>query len=330
MTARAVVLGGGGFIGSHLVERLKREGIWVRSVDLRRPEYSDSPADDFVVGDLRDPRFCENVLDEPFDEVFQLAADMGGAGYIFTGDNDAAVMHNSALVNLNVAKRAVEAGCGRLFYSSSACIYPEHDQLDVNDFTCREDSAYPAAPDSEYGWEKLFGERMYAAFERCEGLQVHVARYHNIYGPNGAWDGGREKAPAALCRKVAEAEGGGAIEVWGDGSQTRSFLYVDDCVDATLRFVRSDFVGPVNIGSEEMVTINGLAEKVIKASGKRVSVRNVEGPVGVRARSSDNRLIEERLDWRPSWSLDDGIQVTYAWIAAQVAGEGTPNRDTSA
>jgi GDP-D-mannose 3',5'-epimerase len=315
----ALVCGGGGFIGSHLVKRLKNEGFWVRAVDLKFPEFAETAADDFVVADLRDPVECRRIVDRPFTEIYQLAADMGGAGYIFTGEHDADIMHNSATINLNMLDACVRRNSKRIFYSSSACMYPEHNQLDPNAPVTRESSAYPANPDSEYGWEKLFSERLYLAFGRNHDIQVRIARYHNIFGPEGTWAGGREKAPAALCRKVAEARDGGKIEIWGDGKQTRSFLYVDECVEGTLRLMRSDFSGPVNIGSDEMVTINDLAGMVIEIAGKRITVEHVPGPLGVRGRNSDNTLIKEKLDWAPSQSLMSGLARTYPWIADQVA-----------
>jgi len=319
---KALVLGAGGFIGSHLVKRLKTEGFWVRGVDLKRPEFSDTAADDFVVGDLREQAVCRQVLDQPFDQVYQLAADMGGAGYIFTGENDADVMHNSAIINLHIVELCKQHGVGRVFYSSSACMYPEHNQMDPDNPKCNEDSAYPANPDSEYGWEKLFSERLYLAYARNHGLKVRVARFHNIFGPEGTWFGGKEKAPAALCRKVAQCEEGGQIEVWGDGLQTRSFLYIDECVEAVRRLVESDFEGPVNIGSEEMISINNLAKLIIGISGKAVSVHNIPGPTGVRGRNSDNALIKEKLQWEPGMPLQQGIEKTYAWISEQVAKTG--------
>jgi nucleoside-diphosphate-sugar epimerase len=316
-----LVCGGGGFIGSHLVKRLKAEGAWVRAVDLKECEFSPSPADDFVLGDLRDPTLVKRALDRPFDEVYQLAADMGGAGYIFTGEHDADVMHNSATINLNVAERAREVGIGRIFYSSSACMYPEYNQLDPDNPKCSEESAYPAHPDSEYGWEKLFSERLYLAYERNYGLEVHIGRFHNIFGPEGTWTGGREKAPAAICRKVAEADQDGSIDIWGDGRQTRSFLYIAECLEGVSRLMRSNFSGPVNIGSEEMVTINQLAEIAIGFSGKRLSIRHVPGPQGVRGRNSDNRLIREKLGWAPTQQLREGLEVTYSWIERQVSAQ---------
>lgn len=315
---RALVLGGGGFIGSHLVKRLKREGFWVRAADLKFPEFAATEADDFLVGDLRDPLICREAIDQRFDEVYQLAADMGGAGYIFTGEHDADVMHNSATINLNVVEQCRRRNVKRVFYSSSACIYPEHNQLDPDHPTTTEHSAYPAHPDSEYGWEKLFSERLYLAYARNHGMQVRIARFHNIFGPEGTWRGGREKAPAALCRKVAEAADGGQIEIWGDGRQTRSFLYIDECLEGVLRLMRSEFQGPVNIGSDEMVTINQLAEMAIGLSGKRLRIHNVPGPTGVRGRNSDNHLIAEKLGWRPSRPLGDGLAATFDWIRRQV------------
>ena len=335
----ALVLGAGGFIGSHLVKRLKEEGYWVRGVDLKRPEHWDTVADDFVTLDLRDPKNVEAVVRLEtyqgfpiackysrypfselliFDEVYQLAADMGGAGYIFTGTHDADVMHNSALINLNVAHEAVKNKVKRVFYSSSACMYPEHNQLDPNNPNCEESSAYPANPDSEYGWEKLFSERLYLAFARNYGLTVRIARFHNIFGPYGTWKGGKEKAPAAMCRKVAETPNGGTIEVWGDGEQTRSFLYIDECIEGIVRLTRSDFEGPVNIGSEEMIAINDLAKLAIDISGKNIIIKNIDGPTGVRGRNSDNKLIQDKLGWAPSYPLITGLSHTFEWINKQV------------
>lgn len=315
---KALVCGAGGFIGGHLVKRLKTEGFWVRGVDIKEHEFSKTMADEFIKGDLRNPAVCNEVLDQPFDEVYQLAADMGGAGYIFTGEHDAVVMHNSAMINLNIADRAAKMGVKKIFYSSSACIYPERNQLDPDKPCTAEDSAYPAAPDSEYGWEKLFSERMYFSYQRNFGLDVRVARFHNVFGPEGTWTGGREKAPAAICRKVAEAEDGSSIEIWGDGKQTRSFLYIDECLEGIRRFMDSDFQGPVNIGSDEMVSINALAEMVIGISGKKLSINHIEGPLGVRGRTSDNRLIHEKIGWKPTKPLVDGMKKTYAWISEQV------------
>lgn len=314
-----LVCGAGGFIGSHLVHRLKQEGAWVRGIDLKHPEFSASAADEFVIGDLRDPVIVAAVIDQPFDEIYQLAADMGGAGFIFTGEHDAAIMHNSATINLNVLEVVRQRGVGRIFYSSSACIYSQHNQTDPDNPNCAEDSAYPADPDSDYGWEKLFSERLYLAYGRCHGVTVRIARYHNVFGPDGTWDGGREKAPAAICRKVAEARSGEAIEIWGDGEQTRSFLYVDECLEGTLRLMRSDWTGPVNIGSDEMVSINQLALMAADIAGKTISLKHVEGPLGVRGRNSDNALIAARLGWAPRAPLREGMAKTYAWIAQQVA-----------
>lgn len=313
----ALVCGAGGFIGSHLVKRLKAEGFWVRGADLKYPEYSETAADDFMIGDLRDPYICRHAVDRRFDEVYQLAADMGGAGFIFTGENDADIMHNSATINLNIVDHCSKRAIRRIFYSSSACMYPAYNQEDATRPNCAESSAYPAAPDSEYGWEKLFSERLYLAYARCRGLEVRIARYHNIFGPEGTWKGGREKAPAAICRKVAEVPDGGEIEIWGDGEQTRSFLYIDECVEGTLRLMRSGFSGPVNIGSEEMVTINQLADLAMAIAGKRLVKRHIPGPLGVRGRNSDNRLIREKLDWAPSLSLRKGLEQTYRWIESQ-------------
>jgi len=324
----ALVCGAGGFIGSHLVKRLKAEGFWVRGVDLKFPQFSETEADDFVMGDLRNQVLCREVVDRRFDEVYQLAADMGGAGYIFTGDHDADVMHNSATINLNMADACHKRNVKRVFYSSSACMYPAHNQEDPDNPNCAEDSAYPAAPDSEYGWEKLFSERLYLAFNRNYGMQCRVARYHNIFGPEGTWTGGREKAPAAICRKVAEAKSGGEIEIWGDGNQTRSFLYVDECIDGTLRLIRSEHQGPFNIGSEEMVTINQLAALAIDIAGKRLELNHIPGPLGVRGRNSDNRLIRATLGWAPSQSLRAGMEKTYAWVEEQVQRRMGSNRAT--
>ncbi len=313
----AIVCGAGGFIGGHLVKRLKTEGYWVRGVDLKANEYGNNLADDFLIGDLRDPVICHSLFDKNIDEVYQLAADMGGAGYIFTGEHDAVVMHNSATINLNMVEASRINNVKKIFYSSSACMYPEYNQLDPDNPKCSEDSAYPAAPDSEYGWEKLFSERLYLAYNRNYGMEVRIARFHNIYGPQGTWTGGKEKAPAAICRKVAEAEDGGEIEVWGDGKQTRSFLYIDECVDAVRRLMESDFTGPVNIGSEEMVSINELVQIVGRAAGKEITVKNIKGPTGVRGRNSDNKLIKEKLNWAPSQTLAKGIAETYQWIEKQ-------------
>jgi GDP-D-mannose 3',5'-epimerase len=315
---KALVLGGGGFIGSHMVRRLKSEGFWVRAVDLKYPEFSVTQADDFIKGDLRDSLVCREAIDQRFDEIYQFAADMGGAGFIFTGENDADIMHNSATINLNVADACLRRDSRRIFYSSSACMYPEHNQLDPDNPNCEESSAYPANPDSEYGWEKLFSERLFLAFGRNHKFHSRVARYHNIFGPEGTWEGGREKSPAALCRKVVEALDGGEVEVWGDGNQTRSFLYIDECIEATVRLMRSNFIGPVNIGSDEMISINNLLAMVAKVAGKKIYRKNISGPLGVRGRNSDNRLIAEKLGWRPSQKLEVGITKTYQWIKSKV------------
>ena len=313
-----LVCGAGGFIGGWLVKRLKNEGYWVRGVDLKMHEYVESLADEFVIGDLRDPQFIEEVIDKPFDELYQLAADMGGAGFVFSGENDADIMHNSAMINLNVVEASVKVGVKKIFYSSSACMYPERNQMDPDNPNCSEDSAYPAEPDSEYGWEKLFSERFYLAANRNYDLDIRIARFHNIFGPEGTWKDGREKAPAAMCRKVAETPDGGEIEMWGDGTQTRSFLYIDECLEGVRRLMESDFIGPVNIGSDEMVSINQLAEIAMKIAGKKLRINHIDGPLGVRGRNSDNRLIQEKLGWVPNWSLHKGMELTYKWIAEQV------------
>lgn len=319
MEKTALVCGAGGFIGSHLVKRLKNEGYWVRGVDLKYPEFEDSFADDFVQGDLRDPELVQQILDRPFDEVYQLAADMGGAGFVFTGENDADIIHNSSLINLNMAYYSSKMGVKKIFYSSSACMYPAYNQEDPNNPKCSEDSAYPAAPDSEYGWEKLFSEHLYLAFSKNYGLNVRIARFHNIFGPQGTWEGGREKAPAAFCRKIAEANDGDTIEMWGDGEQTRSFLYIDECLEGVRRLMENDdFIGPVNIGSEEMVTINELASMIADIAGKNINIKHIDGPLGVRGRNSDNDLIYEKLGWKPNKKLYDGLKETYIWIEEQV------------
>jgi GDP-D-mannose 3',5'-epimerase len=337
----ALVLGAGGFIGSHMVKRLRQEGYWVRGVDLKYPEFSKTEANEFVQGDLRDVNFVRRCIRfkgylgnfyasvperyyRPFDEIYQFAADMGGAGFVFTGENDADIMHNSVTINLNVLEeqRKFNETVGtntKIFYSGSACMYPEHNQLDPNNPDCREESAYPANPDSEYGWEKLFSERLYLAYNRNHGIPIRIARYHNIFGPEGTWDGGREKAPAAICRKVAYLpEQGGSIEVWGDGLQTRSFLFIDECIEATRRLMDSDFMGPVNIGSEEMVTINQLVETAARVADKDVSKIHIDGPTGVRGRNSNNDLIREKLGWDYSQTLEEGIHKTYTWIQSQI------------
>ncbi|RKS26399.1 nucleoside-diphosphate-sugar epimerase [Flavobacterium endophyticum] len=328
---KIVVLGGGGFIGGHLAKRLKEEGNFVRICDIKDHEYfvHDEICNEFIKGDLTDPVIVSQVIDENIDEVYQLAADMGGAGYIFTGNNDANVMHNSAAINLNVAKESVHKGVKKVFYSSSACMYPEYNQLDPLNPNCEESSAYPANPDSEYGWEKLFSERLFLAFNRNYNLDVRIARFHNIFGPQGTWKGGKEKAPAAMCRKAAEAKEGSEIEVWGDGQQTRSFLYVDECVEAVIRLMKSDFLGPVNIGSEEMVSINELAQMAIDLSGKDIKIKNIDGqefidkygfkcPTGVRGRNSDNKLYKEKIGWEVSEPLKAGMVKTFSWINEMV------------
>jgi GDP-D-mannose 3',5'-epimerase len=338
----ALVLGAGGFIGSHMVKRLRKEGYWVRGVDLKSPEFSKTEANEFVHGDLRDVDFVRRVLkfkgeqgnfyhsipykmEETFDCIYQFAADMGGAGFVFTGENDADIMHNSVSINLNVLEEQrkfnEEKGENktRIFYSGSACMYPEHNQLDPDNPDCREDSAYPANPDSEYGWEKLFSERLYLAYNRNHGIPVRIARYHNIFGPEGTWQGGREKAPAAICRKVAYLPTqGGEIDVWGDGKQTRSFLFIDECIEATYRMMNSDFLGPVNIGSEEMVTINQLVDTAAKVANKKVTKNHIDGPLGVRGRNSNNDLVREKLDWDYSQTLEEGIRKTYEWIKWEI------------
>jgi len=316
---RALVCGAGGFIGSHLVKRLKKEGYWVRGVDLKYPEYDETAADDFVIGDLRDYAVCQRSIDQKFDEIYQLAADMGGAGFVFTGENDADIMHNSGLINMNILDVAWKRNSRKIFYSSSACMYPEHNQLDPENPMTSEDSAYPANPDSEYGWEKLFSERLYLAYSRNKGMDVRIARFHNIFGPLGTWDGGKEKAPAAFCRKVAQAQDGDIIPMWGDGEQTRSFLYIDECLEGVRRLMmQDDFVGPVNIGSEEMISINGLAKMAMDIAGKKMSIEHIPGPLGVRGRNSDNRLIKEKLGWEPDYPLIKGMEKTYQWIEEQV------------
>lgn len=316
---KAIVLGAGGFIGSHLVKKLKQEEFWVRGVDLKYPEFSQTQADDFIIGDLRNPVLAEKVIDQPFDELYQLAADMGGAGFIFSGKNDADIMHNSALINLNVIEAAYKSGVLKLFYSSSACIYPQYNQLEPDNPKTEEKSAYPAQPDSEYGWEKLFSERLYLAFARNYKMNVRIARFHNIFGPEGAWCDGREKAPAAFCRKVAQAKNNSEIEMWGDGLQTRSFLYIDECLSGIRRLMNcSSFNGPVNIGSEEMVSINQLAKMIMRIAGKNLTIKHIPGPLGVRGRTSDNQLIREKLGWTPNYPLYIGLEKTYSWINQQV------------
>lgn len=318
----ALVLGAGGFIGGNMVKRLKKEGYWVRGVDLKYPEFNPSLADDFVIGDLRNPLVVKEVMLAPkqnvFNKVYQFAADVGGAGYIFSGENDANVMHNSALINLNVVEWALKRHVQQIFYSSSACVYPSYNQMDPDNPNLSEESAYPAAPDSEYGWEKLFSERLYLSFHKNHGLKIKIARFLNIFGPEGTWEGGKEKAPAALCRKVIQAQEGDSIEVWGDGKQTRSFLYIDECIEAVQRLLESDFIGPVNIGSEEMISINDLTKMIIGISKKKLKIKNIEGPTGVRGRNSDNRLFREKIGWEPTQPLIVGMEKTYKWIEEQV------------
>lgn len=318
----ALVLGAGGFIGSHMVSSLKKDGFWVRGVDLKFPQFIETDADDFVIGDLRDYNFCRSIVDRKFSEVYQFAADMGGAGYVFVGDNDARIMHNSATINLNVLESCRKRNVDNIFYSSSACIYPKENQQDPDNPLCAEDSAYPANPDSEYGWEKLFSERLYFSYNRNYGMTSSLARYHNIFGPKGSWNDGREKAPAAICRKVAMASQNGEIEIWGDGLQTRSFLYVDECVHGTKLLLRSDWPGPVNIGSDEMVSINQLVDMVMDIAGKKLTIKHIDGPIGVRGRNSDNELIEKKLGWRPTEKLYSGLEKTYHWIKEQVDNSG--------
>jgi nucleoside-diphosphate-sugar epimerase len=318
---KILILGGCGFIGGNLSKKLTDEGHFVRNVDIKRHEFFTTFNSEWFQGDLTDPRFVFDVMSLPegsFDEVYQLAADMGGAGYIFTGENDAKIMHNSAMINLNVLDSALRTGVKKIFFSSSACVYPEHNQLDPNNPNCEESSAYPANPDSEYGWEKLFSERLYMSYHKNYGLDIRIARFHNIFGPYGTYKGGKEKAPAALCRKVVESIDGGEIEIWGDGKQTRSFLYIDECLDGVRRLMDSDFIGPVNIGSDEMISINELAQWIIDISGKMVHIKNISGPTGVRGRNSDNKLIKDKLNWSPSNSLYDGLTKTYSWIKEQI------------
>ena len=328
---RIIILGGGGFIGGHLGKKLKDRGHWVRICDLKKNPYffQSEICDEFIVGDLTDPKVSSLVIEENIDEVYQLAADMGGSSYIFTGENDANVMYNSSLINLNVLHECVVKKVKKIFYSSSACIYPQENQTDPNNPNCEETSAYPANPDSEYGWEKLFSERLYLSFHRNYRVDVRIARFHNIFGPQGTWTGGREKSPAAVCRKVAESKNGDEIEIWGDGKQTRSFLYIDECLEAVERLMESDFIGPVNIGSEEMVSLNELAQIVIGISGKNLKIKNIEGiefekkygfkcPLGVRGRRSDNKLYFDKIGWKVKKPLQEGLVKTYRWVQSQV------------
>lgn len=323
MTKKALVCGAGGFIGGHLIERLKNEGYWVRGVDIKKQDFSLPSGDEFILGDLRDPNFCQRITsDIQFDELYQLAADMGGAGYIFTGDYDASIMHNSAIINLNLLEEAKNTSIKKVFYSSSACIYPKHIQMESHNLGLKEENAYPAAPDSEYGWEKLFSERLYSSYSRNYELEVRIARFHNIFGPEGPWRGGKEKAPAAICRKVAATPDGGTIEIWGDGKQTRTFLYIDECIEAIRRMMKSSFSGPLNIGSDEQMSINNLSRMVMEIARKNLNIRHIDGPLGVRSRSSDNALIEEKLNWRPTSKLEEGLKKTYSWIVKQVKQAG--------
>ncbi len=313
-----LILGAGGFIGNHLARRLKSEGHAVTGIDLKFPEFNTSACDTFIIGDLRNYEFCKSHFSIPFDEVYQLAADMGGAGYIFTGENDFNVMHNSALINLNVTKLAIDNKVKKIFYSSSACVYSKTNQEDALHPNCSEDSVLPANPDSEYGWEKLFSERLFLAAHKNYNLQIRIARFHNVYGTLGVFNNGKEKAPAALCRKVAQAKDGEEIEIWGSGNQTRSFLYIDDCLDGIRKLMDSNFMEPVNIGSEEMISLNDFAKLVIKISGKNINIKNVNGPVGVNGRSSNNNLAKLKIHWQPKFTLEQGISKTYYWVNEQV------------
>ena len=320
----ALVCGAGGFIGHHLVSRLKKEGFWVRGVDLKYDPYSKVIADDFLIGDLRNISVCERAIDRRFDQVYQLAADMGGAGYLFVGYNDAEIMHNSALINLNVLNTCYKRNIKHILYSSSACVYPEYNQLELDKLKISEDSTYPAEPDSEYGWEKLFSERLYMTFHRCHNMEVKVARIHNIFGPECSWNNGKEKAPAALCRKIAMADENGSIDIWGDGNQIRSFLYVDECVEGLWRLMNSNFSGPVNVGSEEFITIDNLARLIMEIANKKLTIEHIPGPIGVAVRSSDNKLIKEKLGWAPSLPLHHGLEITYQWVAKQLSEGNKP------
>ncbi len=312
-----LVCGAGGFIGTYLVESLKAQGHFVVGVDLKYPLYSETVADRFYVLDLRDQLKVKYLFNtHKFDEVYQLAADMGGAGYIFTGDNDADIMHNSATINLNILDSMREHKTKKVFYSSSACMYPAHNQTDPNNPLLSEDSAYPANPDSEYGWEKLFSERLYLTYARNYGIDARVARFHNVFGPRGSWNNGKEKAPAALCRKVAMTTN--EVEVWGPGNQTRSFLYIHECIEGIHRIMESDCKVPINLGSERMISINDLVLLIAKLNGKNVSIKNIDGPRGVMGRNSDNRLIKQLIGWAPADNLEVGLEETYKWISEQI------------
>lgn len=314
---KTIVIGAGGFIGGHLVTKLKSLGRYVIGIDIKNHEFKKSDADMFIIADMRDPLLVDRYIDEDTYEIYQLAADMGGAGYVFTKENDADILHNSVLINVNVLNTCVKKGIKRIFYSSSACIYPEKNQLDSKNPKCSEETGKEGPPDSCYGWEKLFSEILYDAYNRNYDITVKIARFHNIFGPYSVWTGGREKAPSALCRKVRDAENNSYIEVWGDGTQTRSFLYIDECIDGILRLMESDFSGPVNIGSEEMISINDFAKMIINISGKNINIINKPGPIGVNGRNSDNRLIKEKLNWSPSRPLIEGIKILYDWILNQ-------------
>lgn len=315
---KAIVFGAGGFIGNHLVKRLKQENYFVKGIDLKLPGFEESKADEFIIGDLRDTSFVKKVIDKNTDELYQLAADMGGAGYIFTGENDADIMHNSAMINLNTAKECVAKNVSKVFYASSACMYPEYNQLDPNNPKLAEHTAYPAEPDSEYGWEKLFSERLYLSFKRNYKLNIKIARFHNVYGPKGEFQGGKEKAPAAICRKVTLAKENDSIEIWGDGLQTRSFLFIEDCLDGIRLLMQSNKTGAYNIGSQEMISINDFTKMIIKISNKNLLIKNVNGPIGVRGRCSDNTLIKKDLNWEAKYTLQKGINITYKWINSQL------------
>lgn len=315
---KALVLGAGGFIGGYLVAYLKKEGYWVKGIDLKMPDFFPSLADEFIIGDLREKQVFKEHFGEHYDEVYQLAADMGGAGYIFTGDSDFDIVHNSAMINLNVLKACIEQQIGKVFFSSSACVYPSHNQNSTISPDCRESSVYPANPDSEYGWEKLFSERLYQSAGRNYNLNIRIARFHNIYGPGNVYDNGKEKAPAALCRKVAQAQNGGEIEIWGDGKQTRSFLYIDDCLEAIALLMKSEYTEPINIGSEELIAINDLASMIAQLADKQLFLKHVKGPQGVRGRVSNNEAIQSVLGWQPKINLYQGFEKTYNWISNEL------------